>query len=135
VSRPVAIFALWALLVGLVAGVEWTIFTHKTPNYYLLVVLPVFAVVGAASLAGLSAARREARRGGVSVVPDLSLPGALIGVAVAVTLWGAFIGEWLLLIGGGLLAVGLFGLGREALYARRLSHAAADGEADPQRTA
>jgi 4-hydroxybenzoate polyprenyltransferase len=107
----VAIFALWALLVGLVAGVEWTIFTHKTPNYYLLVVLPVFAVVGAASLAGLSAARREVRRDGVSVVADLSLPSALIGVAVA-----------------------LFGLGREALYARRLGHAAADREADPQRT-
>ncbi len=131
-SRPAVIFLLWALFLGLVAAVEWAIFTHHTPNYYLLVLQPAFAIGGTVALAALAAPRRRRRqnRARLHVVVDLSLPSALVGVALAVMLWGSFIGEWLLLIGAGLLALGVGGLSRELMYARRLHRAAVRGESE-----
>lgn len=115
-------FVLWGAFLALVAGVEWALFTHHTPNYYLLVLQPAFAIGGTIALGALAHSRcpdrdAEARP---RVVADLSLSSALIGIALAVMLWGSFIGEWLLLIGGGLLVLGLVGLMRELAQARRL---------------
>jgi Zn-dependent protease with chaperone function len=131
-KRPPAILIVWALFLTVVATVEWTTFTHHTPNYFLLVLLPAFAIAGAVAVAGLAAGRRghEERPGSVRVLADLSLPSALIGVAMALMLWGSFIGEWLLLIGAGLLVLGLGGLVRELRLARRVRRAAARGGAD-----
>jgi hypothetical protein len=139
-SRAPAVFFVWALALALVAAVEWVIFTHHTPNYFLLVVQPAFAVGATVALAVLAAVhgkRREALAR-VSVVADLSLPSALIGMAVPVMLWGSFIGEWLLLIGAGLFALGAGGLIRELRDGRRLREAAlragTDAGADEQKT-
>jgi peptidoglycan/LPS O-acetylase OafA/YrhL len=131
-SRPSVVFLLWGLFLALVAAVEWTSFTHDTPNYYLLVLLPAFAIGGTVALAALAAARRRRQqtRARLNVVVDLSMPSALIGVAVAVMLWGSFIGEWLLLIGAGLLALGVGGVSRELVYARRLRRASGLGESE-----
>jgi hypothetical protein len=124
-SRPLVVFLLWATFLALVAALEWAVFTHDTPNYYLLVVQPGFAIAATVALGALAARRRgrEETRERLSVVADLSLPSALIGIAIAVTLWGSFIGEWLLLIGAGLLALGVSGVARELICARRLRRA------------
>jgi hypothetical protein len=129
--RPRTIFAIWALFLALAAAVEWTIFTHGTPDYYLLVIQPTFAIVGTLAIAVLAGSRRD-RPGRVQprIIADLSIPSALVGVAVGVTLWGAFIGEWLWLIGAGLLALGLGEIARELAAARRLARVAARLEPD-----
>jgi hypothetical protein len=131
-TRPSVVFLLWGLFLALVAAVEWAIFTHHTPNYYLLVLLPACAIGGAVALAALAAAHRRRRktRARPTVVVELSMPSALIGIAVAVMLWGSFIGEWLLLIGAGLLVLGVGGVSRELVYARRLHRAASVGESE-----
>jgi hypothetical protein len=122
----------WATFLALAAVVEWTIFTHHAPNYYLLVVMPAFAILGTLAIALLSLTADDARPAGrPRVVADASMASALAGIAVGVILWGAFIGEWLLLIGAGLLAMGLGGIIRELLVTRRLDRAATRSEADP----
>lgn len=118
-TRASVVFLVWALLLAALAVVQWTVFTHGVPNYYLLVVEPAFAVGGTITFAVVAAAASR-RSGAVIATPDLSLPSALIGVAVALMLWGSFIGEWLLLIGAGLLVLGAGGLMRELVFGRRL---------------
>jgi hypothetical protein len=129
--RPRTIFAIWALFLALAAAVEWAIFTRGTPNYYLLVIQPAFAIVGTLAIALLAGSRRDRTSPAAPrVIADLSIPSAIVGVAVGITLWGAFIGEWLLLIGAGLLALGLGGVARELASARRVAKAAARLEPD-----
>ena len=129
--RPRTIFAIWALFLALAAAVEWTIFTHGTPNYFLLVIQPAFAIVGTLAIALLAGSGQgRTQPTAARVVPDLSIPSAIVGVAVGIMLWGAFIGEWLLLIGAGLLALGLGGVARELAAARSLAKAAARLEPD-----
>jgi hypothetical protein len=124
--RPRTVFAIWALFLALAAAVEWTIFTHGTPNYYLLVIQPTFAIVGTITIAVLAGSRRDRPSPAAPrVIADLSMPSAVVGIAVGIMLWGAFIGEWLWLIGAGLLALGLGGIARELSAARRLARAAA----------
>jgi hypothetical protein len=129
------VFFVWALFLGLVAAIEWVIFTHHTPNYFLLVILPAFAVGTTVALAVLAAAHRKRQEAvaRVSVLAGLSLPSALIGMAVPVMLWGSFIGEWLLLIGAGLFALGAGGLIRELRDGRRLREAALRVGGDEQK--
>lgn len=123
--RPRRIFVIWAVFLALAAAVEWTIFTRRTPNYYLLVIQPAFAIAGTLAIALLAASRRDpGSRPRPSVVADVSMPSALVGIAVGTMLWGAFIGEWLLLIGAGLLVLGLGGVIHELLSARGLAKAA-----------
>ena len=93
-SSSSRIFVLWALFVMLVAAVEWTIFTHHSPNYYLLVLLPAFAVGATIALALLAAPRGRGQEAQArpTVATDLNMPSALIGIALVVMLWGSFIG-------------------------------------------
>ena len=132
-SRPAAAFLLWATFLAVIAGVEWAIFTHHTPDYYLLVLQPAGAIAGTVALAALAAhgQRRARPRKEPEVVADLSLPSVLIGIAIGLILWGLFIGEWLLLIGAGLIALGVAGLTRELIYTRRIRRAAAGGPFRP----
>jgi hypothetical protein len=124
--RPRVIFVIWAVFLAVAAGVEWAVFTRSTPNYYLLVIQPAFAIVGTLAIAVLAGSRRDrTSQQRPTVIADLSMASALVGVAVGTMLWGAFIGEWLLLIGAGLLALGLGGMLRERLSAGRLARAAA----------
>jgi hypothetical protein len=129
--RPRVIFLIWAVFLAVAAGVEWAVFTRRTPNYYLLIIQPVFAIVGTLAIAVLAGSRRDrTSQGRPRVIADLSMASSLVGVAVGTMLWGAFIGEWLLLIGAGLLALGLGGMLRELVSAGRLARAAARLEAD-----
>lgn len=129
--RARLIFAVWAVFLALAAVVEWTIFTRHTPNYYLLVVLPAFAIGGTLAIAILASPLRDAKaRARPRVIADLSIPSALVGIAVGGMLWGAFIGEWLLLIGAGLLVLGLGGLIHELVEGRRLAAATTRLEPD-----
>ena len=129
--RPRIIFAIWALFLTLAAAVEWVIFTRGTPNYYLLVIQPAFAIVGTLAIAVLAGSREDRpSRARPRIIADLSMPSAVVGVAIGVMLWGALIGEWLLLIGAGLLALGLGAVARELASARRLAKAAARLEPD-----
>ena len=129
--RARLIFAIWAVFLAVAAVVEWTIFTRHAPNYYLLVVLPAFAIGGTLAIAILASPLRDAKaRARPRVIPDLSMPSALVGIAVGGMLWGAFIGEWLLLIGAGLLVLGLGGLIHELVEARRLADATTRLEPD-----
>jgi hypothetical protein len=125
--RARTLFAVWAVFLALAAVVEWTIFTRHTPNYYLLVIQPAFAIGGTLVIALLAWPRGDtSARARPRAIAGLSLPSALVGIAVGVTLWGAFIGEWLLLIGAGLLVLGLGGVIREIIEARRLADAATE---------
>lgn len=118
------IFAVWAIFMALAAVLEWTVFTHHTPNYYLLVILPAFAIGGALGIAVFAPLRTDERtEARPRFIPDLSLPSALVGIAVGAMLWGAFIGEWLLLIGAGLLVLGVGGVVHELIEARGLADA------------
>ena len=130
-TRARTIFAVWAVFLAVAAVVEWTIFTRHTPNYYLLVVLPAFAIGGTLAIALLAWPRADATaRGRPRVISGLSIPSAAVGIAVGVMLWGAFIGEWLLLIGAGLLMLGLGGVIHELIEGRRLAAAATQLDPD-----
>jgi hypothetical protein len=130
--RARLIFAVWAVFLALIAVVEWTIFSRHTPNYYLLVVQPAFAIGGTLAIALVASSRGDAGAQ-ARVIADLSMPSALVGIAVGVILWGAFIGEWLLLIGAGLFLLGVGGIVHELFEARRLANAAAQLERDRPR--
>jgi hypothetical protein len=121
-SRASVVFVAWAVLLAVLAGVEWAVFTHRPPNYYLLVVQPAFAVGGTIVLAVIAAATRRRRPAPAEVIatPDLSMPSALIGISLALMLWGSFIGLWVVFIGAGLVLLGVGGLIREIVNARRL---------------
>ena len=127
--RPRLIFGVWAAFVALAAVVEWTIFARHAPNYYLLVVQPAFVIGGTLAIALLASSGKDVSAR-PRVIADLSMPSALVGIAVGVMLWGAFIGEWLLLIGAGLLVLGLGGIVHELVEARCLADAAIHREPD-----
>jgi hypothetical protein len=76
----------------------------------LEVLLLAGAAAGAAALAALMAVRR---RGGDRDAPDVSPATVLAAVAVAGLVLGAQLGEWLVLISAGTLALALGGLLRE----------------------
>jgi hypothetical protein len=103
-SAPVVALA-WAVLLAVHTGVLIAFGGDELP-----VLLLGGAATGAAALAGLTAVRRRQGRD----VPDLSPPAALAAIAVGGLVLGAEFGTWLLLISGGVLALALGGLLREA---------------------
>ena len=130
-TKARTIFAVWAVFLAVAAVVEWTIFTRHAPNYYLLVVQPAFAIGGTLAIALLAWPRADATASArPRVITGLSIPSALVGIAVGAMLWGAFIGEWLLLIGAGLLVLGLGGVIHELVEGRRLAAAATQLDRD-----
>ena len=70
-------------------------------------------VLGLAAAVGLADRRRPERAQAPRAIPDLSLSTALAGVALCSLAVGAEVGMWLVIIGGGLLALALGGLARE----------------------
>jgi hypothetical protein len=67
--------------------------------------------------AGVLELRRERER--PLTIPDLSYSTSAVGIGAATMLNGVAFGLWLVLIGAGLVALGLGGLAREHLAARR----------------
>jgi len=132
--RPAAIpLAVWALLLGSLAGVQGAFGGH---------LLPVLVQGGAAALIAVVAlaivlAPRIARRGapGLRTVPVLSIASALAAVSIAAILDGASIGSWLI-IGGVLgLALAAGGLVREHRAEHRARRAATDAPVIERRRA
>ena len=63
-------------------------------------------------------ALERARRGpqpvqDTALLPDLSAATVLVAIGVAVLLVGAEVGQWMMLMGGGAIAIGIGGLVRE----------------------
>jgi hypothetical protein len=113
------VLAVWGSLLVLNAVLMAAVFRENPTSVLLL------GGAGAACVlvgAGLWVVRRRApgedpdaaRR-----VTDVSMAAALAGAALALMLLGSQYGAWLVLIGGGLLALGLGGLVRERHAERR----------------
>lgn len=122
--RPAAVpFALWAVLLGIAAGVHAGFGGHVLP---VLIQGGGAAVAGAIAIGILLADRLRSRPAGRRrAVPGLSLATALVAVSIAAMVCGAAVGGWLI-IGGGLgLAAGVGGLVREHRAQRGAIRAAA----------
>jgi hypothetical protein len=121
--RPAAApLAFWALLLGVLAGVQAGFGGAALP---VLVQAGGAAAVGLIAVAVVLASRIERRRSsGLRAVPDLSMASALAAFSLAAMLSGAAVGSWLI-IGGGLgLAAAIGGLTRERRAERRARRAA-----------
>jgi hypothetical protein len=119
VSRPGVAFLVWAVFLGVLAAVLWAVFEQLD---VLSVLMPAFAVALTVAIAagGAGAARRAARRAlDLEADPDTSWSAVLAGVAFALVLLGLEVGTFLVLVGGGLLALALGGLLREWRAERR----------------
>jgi hypothetical protein len=126
-SRPAVVFTIWALFLGILLAVLWTIFDWD----WLSLVLAGAATAGTLALAllaagfgrgGVDAAAARAERGagaagraGEARAPVRPLSYASVGVALALgcVLMGLVVGAWLWLVGCGLLALSVAGLVRE----------------------
>jgi hypothetical protein len=118
VTRAAVPLLAYAGLVGVLAVVLWVWDSDPLPP----------ALLGAAAVATAVTAgawgvhgRRIARAGAADVraVPDLSAATALLGFALPTMLVGLKLGLYLVYIGGGVTALCLGGLMREALAVRR----------------
>jgi hypothetical protein len=118
-GRPGVAFLVWALFLGALAAVLWAVFAQRD---LLSVLMPAFAVALTLLVAagGTAVARRAARRAlAAQPDPDTSWAAVLAGVAFALVLLGLEVGTFLVLVGGGLLALALGGLVREWRAERR----------------
>ncbi|HEX5146903.1 MAG TPA: hypothetical protein VFV85_07755 [Conexibacter sp.] len=106
-SRPSVALLVWAAMLALIAVVGWVLFPIGGPAGWLIVALPAFAIGTTVALA-LAATRPS--HGVARAARWRSLPSALLGIALATILLGVAIGQWLWLIGLGLLALALAGL-------------------------
>jgi len=115
--RPAAApVAFWALLLGVLAGVQAGFGGGLLP---VLVQGGAAAATGLLAVAIVLAARIERRRAArLRTVPDLSIATALAAVSIAAMLSGAAVGSWLT-IGGLGMATAIGGLARERRAERR----------------
>jgi hypothetical protein len=105
----------WATLLTVLAAVLWVWSTDHLPPAIFS------AAAGVAWLVGLYAALRPGGRPRLRVRPelDLSFSSVLVAIALAMLVLGALVGEWLVLIGAGVLLAGLIGVAREIRAERR----------------
>jgi hypothetical protein len=113
------VLLVWALLLAIHPPLMAAVFNEDSTSVLLLggasagtALLALFVWVG----------RRRAPEEDPDLerpVTDVSMASALVGMALALMLLGAQFGVWLVMIGGGLLALGLGGLVREFVAERR----------------
>jgi hypothetical protein len=105
----------WAALLTVLATVLWVWSSDHLPPAIFS------AAAGVAWLVGLYAVLRPGRRPRLRVRPelDLSFSSVLVAIAIAMLVVGALVGEWLVLIGAGVLLAGLIGVAREMRAERR----------------
>jgi hypothetical protein len=105
----------WAMLLTVLAAVLWLWSSDHLPPAIFT------GAAGVAWLVGLSAVLRPGRRTRLRARPelDLSFASVLVALAIAMLVLGALVGEWLILIGAGVLAAGLIGVARELRAERR----------------
>lgn len=105
----------WATLLTVLAAVLWVWSSDHLPP-------AIFSgAAGIAWVVGLYAALRPGKRPRLRVRPelDLSFASVLLAFAIAMLVLGALVGEWLVLIGAGVLVFALIGIGRELRAERR----------------
>jgi hypothetical protein len=105
----------WATLLTVLAAVLWVWSSdHFPPTIFS-------GAAGVAWLVGLYAALRPGRPPRLRFRPelDLSFSSVLVALGIAMLVLGALVGEWLILIGAGVLVAGLIGVARELRAERR----------------
>jgi hypothetical protein len=81
----------------------------------------VFTGQAVACLGAAAAIQRRRRSERARLLPDVSYGTVALGVGAAMILNGVAFGRWLVLIGAGVAALGLAGIAREVVAARRLA--------------
>jgi hypothetical protein len=115
VNRAFVPLLVWATLLTVLAAVLWVWSADHLPPAIFS------AAAGVAWFVGIYAVLRPGRRPRLRVRPelDLSFSSVLVALAVAMLVLGALVGEWLILIGAGVLVAGLIGVARELRAERR----------------
>jgi O-antigen/teichoic acid export membrane protein len=115
VSRAFVPLLFWATLLTVLAAVLWVWSSDHFPAAIFS------AAAGVAWLVGFYAVLRPGKRPRLRFRPelDLSFSSVLVALAVAMLVLGALVGEWLILIGAGVLVAGLIGVARELRAERR----------------
>jgi hypothetical protein len=112
VSAGWAYVALWGVLLAVLAVLQFA---------FDLDALQFGLAIGAAAvvlvLGGLLLARPP--REGVRLLPDNSYATVLVAVGVVMVALGLLFGQWLYLMGAGVVVFGVAGIARELLAARR----------------
>jgi hypothetical protein len=121
VSSSAVPLACYALLIGITSAVQWAWSPYKLPPALLTGAAVAIAVM--AAVVAVSDRRRDAsveRPDDVQwPVPDYSFSILAFAYAVPTMLIGAYLGLYLILIGGGVLLLGIGGLLREWRAERR----------------
>jgi hypothetical protein len=115
VSRAAVPLLAWATLLTVLSAVLWVWSSDHLPP-------AIFSgAAGVAWLVGLYALLRPGKTPRLRVRPelDVSFASVVVALAIAMLLLGALVGEWLVLVGGGALLVGLIGVARELRAERR----------------
>ena len=110
--RGGAYLALWGVLLAVLALVQFVFAERRLQWALALGVAVVIFVVGALL------ARRPAREG-VRLLPENSYATVLLAVGVVMVVAGLLFGQWLYLMGAGVVLLGAAGIAREVLAARR----------------
>jgi hypothetical protein len=116
VNRAFVPLLVWATLLTVLAAVLWVWSADHLPPAIFS------AAAGVAWFVGIYAVSRPGKRPRLRVGPpelDLSFSSVLVALAVAMLVLGALVGEWLILIGAGVLVAGLIGVVRELRAERR----------------
>jgi hypothetical protein len=121
VRRSAIVFAAWGLWLGVWTAVQ-LVFLHaalpeRTIQWVMLGGVSAAAIVTGAAIWQLGRARRGPPT--AQLIADESAATAALAVGVAMALLGASFGLFLLLIGGGIAALGLAGLLRERIARHR----------------
>ena len=124
--------ACYAALIGITAAVLWVWSPYALPSALLTGGAVAIAVI---ALAVAVRDRAEARAPGTEMVerpvPDYSVSILALAYALPTMLVGAYLGFYLILIGGGVLLLGLGGLIREWRAERSAVHVAEENADGP----
>jgi hypothetical protein len=132
VSSSAVPLACYAALLGITAAVLWVWSPYALPSALLTGGAVAIAVI---ALAVAVRDRAEARAPGTETVerpvPDYSVSILALAYALPTMLVGAYLGFYLILIGGGVLLLGLGGLIREWRAERSAVHRAEENADAP----
>jgi hypothetical protein len=112
VTRAWAYVALWGVLLTVLALLQWVFDVHGLQFGLAIAVAAVILVLG-----GLQFVRPP--RDGIRALPENSYATLTVAVGVLMVAAGILFGQWLYLMGAGVVVLGLGGIARERLAARR----------------
>jgi hypothetical protein len=112
VKRGGDYLVLWGIFLTVLAWLQFAFAARRLQWALALGVAVVILVLGALLL--WRPARERVRR-----LPQISYPTVLLAVGVAMVAMGLIFGQWLYLLGAGVVVLGAAGVAREVLAARR----------------